>query len=49
MIDWVTGELTLADGSEPWLPRGDTHDSSHLSASVGLGIEEMTPSAFRKW
>ena len=48
MIDWVTGELTLANGGKPWLPRGDTHDSSHLSASVGLGIEEMTLSAFRK-
>ena len=49
MIDWVTGELTLANGGEPWLPRGDTHDSPHLSTSVGVGIEEMTPSAFRKW
>ena len=49
MIDWVTGELTLANGGEPWLSRGDTHDSPHLCTSVGAGIEEMTPSAFRKW
>ena len=49
IIDWVTGELTLAQEGEPWLPKGDrTKPEPSLLASE-CRVEEMTPSAFRKW
>ena len=49
VINWVTGELLLANGSEPWLPKGDSEAGPELPMSVGECLEEMTPSAFRKW
>ena len=49
VINWVTGELVLANEGEPWLPKGDSGVESKLPTPIGESLEEMTPSAFRKW
>ena len=47
VINWVTGELSLADAGSPWLPKGDV-------AGAGMHVDpprerrEMAPSAYRK-
>ena len=39
----------LSGAGTPWIPRGDGEEEDpHREAST-LGLEEMTPSAFRKW
>ena len=49
VIDWITESLLLSGAGTPWIPRGDGEEEDpHWEASV-LGLEEMTPSAFRKW
>ena len=50
VVDWVSGKLTVAGAGEPWTPKGDTSPSpSPGSLTNALTLEEMTPSAFRKW
>ena len=49
MINWVTGELTLAQEGEPWLPKGDQNQPVTRPLASECRMEEMTPSAFRKW
>ena len=47
VIDWVTGELSLADAGGPWLPKGDvSEDGGHVVQPGERG--EMSPSAYRK-
>ena len=49
VIDWVTGSLLLSGAGTPWIPRGDDEEEDPHREATALGLEEMTPSAFRKW
>ena len=49
VITWITGELMVANVGEPWLPRGDSEVSPDPPLVSNGRMEEMTPSAFRKW
>ena len=49
IVDWVTGKLSLANVGEPWLPKGDAPLYPGLPLASEIRMEEMTPSAFRKW
>ena len=48
VVDWVTGELTLANVGEPWIPKGDSALATDAAYALPMPLKEMTPSAFRK-
>ena len=45
----MTGSLLLGGAGPPWIPRGDGEEEEHHKEPRAFGLEEMTPSAFRKW
>ena len=49
VIDWVTGTLLVGGEGPPWVPKGDRGMGEEDAVAQASGIEEMTPSAFRKW
>ena len=49
VIDWVTGTLLVGGEGPSWVPKGDRGMGEEDAAAQASGIEEMTPSAFRKW
>ena len=47
MINWVSGELSLAGVSRPWRPKGDVHACAQTETQLGEETE-VSPSAYRK-
>ena len=47
VIDWVTGELYMADAGGPWFPKGDVSGDGGRVVQP-LEQREITPSAYRK-
>ena len=39
----------MSGAGTPWIPRGDGEEEDPHREASALGLEEMTPSAFRKW
>ena len=49
VIDWVHGELFVEGGGGPWTPKGDVGEAAGKAHESPGSMEEMSPSAFRKW
>ena len=49
VIDWVTGEMSVTGSEELWLPKGDVREDGPVPPLPSPGLEEMSPSALRKW
>ena len=47
VINWVSGELSLAEAARPWRPKGDVHECMQPGDQSGEQTE-VSPSAYRK-
>ena len=47
VIDWVSGELSVAEAVRPWRPKGDVQTCTQPESQLGEQ-SEVTPSAYRK-